>query len=299
MAHTIFIMQSLSYKILDLYTIFTITPLTDEITSSNKLYYNKKMLIATFNVNSIRSRLPIVLEWLKAKRPDILCLQETKVQDADFPAHAIEEQGYRVIFKGEKSYNGVAIISKEKPEKFTFGFKDGLPTDETRLIYAKYADLHIFNTYVPQGREITHEMYKYKIKWFERLLNLFSKKFKPSDKILWVGDLNIAPEAIDIHNAEQQQDHVCFHIDVRNAFKKVISWGFIDLFRKFHPSERKYTFFDYRTKNALEKNMGWRVDHILATEPIANLCKKCEIDLAPRKLPKASDHTILFADFEM
>jgi exodeoxyribonuclease-3 len=228
-----------------------------------------------------------------------MCLQETKVQDADFPISAFEELGYNVIFKGEKSYNGVAIVSKEKPLSFSFGFKDGLQADETRLIYARYSHFHLFNTYVPQGREITHEMYEYKIEWFKRLLNLFSQKFKSTDKILWAGDLNIAPEAIDIHNAEAQKDHVCFHIEVRNAFKKVMDWGFVDLFRKFHPSERKYTFFDYRTPEAVQKNMGWRVDHILSTVPLANLCKKCEIDLEPRKQPKASDHTILFSVFEL
>lgn len=258
------------------------------------------MLIATFNVNSIRSRLPIVLKWLKIHKPDILCLQETKVQDSEFPVEPITQAGYDVIFKGEKSYNGVAILSKVKILQHSFGFDDEtMSKDETRLIYARFKDFHLFNTYVPQGRDIEDQMYQYKLQWFERLLNMFKKKFNPSDKIIWLGDLNIAPTDLDVHNPKQHLNHVCFHKDAKNAFGKVVSWGFVDLFRKHHPNVRQYTFFDYRVRNAVENNIGWRVDHILATEPIAKICKNCQIDIAPRKEVKASDHTILFAEFDL
>lgn len=257
------------------------------------------MKIATFNVNSIRSRLPIVIDWLKINKPDFMAMQETKVQDHEFPAAAFIEAGYQVVFRGEKSYNGVALAGRIKPDRVSFGFDDGQPADESRLLVAKFGALNIINTYVPQGREIAHEMYKYKLKWFKRLRNLFEQNFKPSDKIVWVGDLNVAPEAIDIYNAAEQEDHVCYHIDVRKAFLKTRAWGFIDVFRKYHPEPGQYSYFDYRTLNSVQRKMGWRVDHILATAPLADKSKDCYIDLKPRLAPKASDHTVMVAEFEL
>ncbi|MFA7159757.1 MAG: exodeoxyribonuclease III [Kiritimatiellia bacterium] len=255
------------------------------------------MKIATFNVNSIRSRLPIVLEWLKESKPDVMCLQETKVQDPEFPMQPFLEAGYQVAFRGEKSYNGVALASLQKPQELKFGFDDGSAPDETRLITARVGGLCVVNTYVPQGREIEHAMFKYKLQWFERLRKMFAKRFKPSDPVVWVGDLNIAPEAIDIYNAPEQEDHVCYHKDARAAFEKTRQWGFVDVFRKHHPEAGQYSFFDYRTINAVKRKMGWRVDHILATEPLAKRSLDCYIDLKPRIEPKASDHTVMVAEF--
>lgn len=255
------------------------------------------MKIATFNVNSVRSRLPVVINWLKENKPSIMGLQETKVQDHEFPAQPFIDAGYQIAYRGEKSYNGVALASIAEPMEIKFGFDDGLPPDESRLLIARIGAVSVINTYVPQGREIDHAMYKYKLEWFERLRKLFEKRFKPSDRIIWVGDLNVAPEAIDIYNAPMQENHVCYHKAVRAAFEKTKQWGFIDVFRKHHPEPGQYSYYDYRTPNAVQRKMGWRVDHILATEPLAKKSKDCFIDLKPRLAPKSSDHTIMAAEF--
>ena len=255
------------------------------------------MKVATFNANSVRSRLDIILSWLKVNQPDVLCLQETKVVDCDFPALAFAEAGYRVVYRGEKSYNGVALISREKPTSVRFGFDDGGPPDEARLVSAKVGPIHIVNTYVPQGREIDHPMYAYKLEWFRRLKAYFDRHFTPRSRLVWVGDLNVAPEAMDIHNAEEQEHHVCYHVDVRRAFADALEWGFVDVFRKHHPEPGQFSFFDYRTVNAVGRNMGWRVDHIVATNPLAARSTNAYIDLAPRRQPKSSDHTFVMAKF--
>ena len=257
----------------------------------------KIMKIATFNVNSIRSRLPIVIAWLDKNKPDVLCMQETKVQDHEFPAAAFTEAGYQVVFRGEKSYNGVAVASLTKPSKISFGFTDGGSPDESRLLIAKISEIFVINTYVPQGREIENAMYQYKLEWFERLRKLFEKQFKPDDKIVWAGDFNVAPEAIDIYNAPMQENHVCYHKAVREAFAQAKQWGFVDIFRKYHPEPGQYSYYDYRTLNAVQRKMGWRVDHILATAPLARKSKDCYIDLKPRLEPKCSDHTVMTAEF--
>jgi exodeoxyribonuclease-3 len=257
------------------------------------------MRIATFNVNSVRSRLEIVLDWLRANEPDILALQETKVEDAGFPALAFREAGYHAAFRGEKTYNGVALLTRREAADVRFGMDDGGQRDETRLVAAKVGPVHVVNTYVPQGREIDHPMYAYKLQWIGRLRAYFARRFTPRTRLVWVGDMNVAPEARDIHNAEEQEDHVCFHADVRRAFAETVGWGFTDVLRKHHPEAGQYTFFDYRTPNAVQRGMGWRVDHILATMPLADKCTDARIDLEPRKRPKASDHTVLVADFDV
>jgi len=257
------------------------------------------MKIATFNVNSIRSRLATVSDWLAQNKPDVLCLQETKVPDRDFPVADITATGYHVIFRGEKSYNGVAILSKARPTDVRFGLDDGQPPDETRLVAGRFGSVQVVNTYVPQGRAIEHVMYQYKLKWFDRLRKWFDLHFTPKTQLVWVGDLNVAPAAKDIHNADQQANHVCYHQSVREAFERTKAWGFVDVFRKYHPEGGQYTFFDYRTANAVKRNMGWRVDHIMATPPLAAKSRDCRIDLAPRLKPQASDHTVLLAEFEV
>jgi exodeoxyribonuclease-3 len=257
------------------------------------------MRIATFNANSIRSRLETVLTWLKTNQPDVLAIQETKVEDKDFPALAFREAGYEVVFKGQKSYNGVALISRLPATDLIFGLDDGGPRDETRLLAAKVGSVCVVNTYVPQGRELDNPMYPYKLEWFRRLKAFFDRHYTTKQKVVWVGDLNVAPEAMDIHNAAEQENHVCYHIDVRRAFADTVSWDFTDVFRKHHPEPGQYTFFDYRTINAVKRNMGWRVDHILATKSLAATSKDAFIDMEPRRKEKPSDHTFLVADFDV
>jgi exodeoxyribonuclease III len=255
------------------------------------------MKIATYNINSIRSRMDALLPWLAEHKPDILCLQETKVQDSEFPAQPILDAGYHVAFKGMKAYNGVAIISRKKPDEVFSGLDDGGQADEPRLIRARFGDVNIVNTYVPQGREIDHEMFKYKIEWLKRLRGYFDRHFTQQDKLLWVGDLNVAIQPIDVYNPEARAKHVCYHADAREAFAFCQAWGFQDVFRKYHPEGGHYTFFDYRTIDSLGKGQGWRIDYILASPPMLKMAKDCHIDLEPRRQPKASDHTYMVAEF--
>lgn len=254
------------------------------------------MNLATFNVNSIRSRLDIVLDWLRERRPDVLCLQETKVVDALFPEAPLRAAGYHVAYRGEKAYNGVALLSLKEPESVRFGLDDGGPADETRLVAARVDGVNIVNTYVPQGRDIEHEMFQYKLQWFARLRKYFERHYSPRAKVAWLGDLNIAPEAMDVHNAERQANHVCYHADVRAAFARTVEWGFVDVFRKHHPEPGHYTFFDYRQRDSVRLNQGWRVDHILVTRSLATGSVAAGIDMEPRLKAGPSDHTVLWAE---
>jgi len=256
------------------------------------------MRLATFNANSIRSRLGITLDWLAANKPDVLCIQETKATDPDFPLAPFKDAGWHVSFRGEKSYNGVAIVSRKAPDSVKFGFDDAGQADETRLAWAQFGSLHVINTYVPQGREITHPMYQYKIEWLTRLKKLFKKRLPANAKAAWLGDLNVAPDAMDIYNSSQQEDHVCFHVDIRKAFADAVAFGFVDVFRKHHPEPGQYSYFDYRTVNAVKRGMGWRVDHILCTRGLADQSTDAFIDLKPRLADKPSDHTFMVADFK-
>lgn len=257
------------------------------------------MIVATFNVNSIRSRLGIVMDWLKAFHPDVLAIQETKTPDEGFPVEAFRQAGYHVIFRGQKSYNGVALASRMEPRDMVFGLDDGGPADDTRLAAARCGSLVVVNTYVPQGRDIEHEMFRYKLQWFARLRRYFERHYTPRQFVVWVGDMNVAPEAMDIHNAEQQTHHVCYHEDVRRAFADVVGWGFVDVFRKHCPDPGQYSFFDYRMKEAVRRNQGWRVDHIMATRPLAARSMRAWIDREPRMAERPSDHTVVAAEFDV
>ena len=256
------------------------------------------MRIATFNANSIRVRLDTVLSWLSRHEPDVLCLQETKVTDELFPREPFLRAGYHVIFKGQKAYNGVAIVSKREPMDVSTGLDDE-PPDDARLIRARIGDVTVVNTYVPQGRDITHDMYRYKIRWFDRLRAGFDRRDRPDGLLFWVGDINVAAEPIDVHNPEQRGDHVCYHVDARNAFARCRAWGFEDVFRKHHPEPGQFTFFDFRTPNAAKRGLGWRIDYILATARLAATSRSCFIDMEPRMGEKPSDHTFLVADFDL
>ena len=254
--------------------------------------------IATYNVNSIRSRLQIIIPWLEEHRPDVLCMQETKVADVQFPLGEFQAAGYHTIFRGTGQYNGVAIASRKKPEAIQYGLSDGGPPDEDRLIAGVFAGIPVVNTYVPQGRERESPQFAYKLAWFERMKSFFASRYRPNAPLIWCGDLNVAPEAIDVHNPRRLLGHVCFTPEVWEAFASVRSLGLSDIFRKHHPGETgRYTFFDYRVPKAVERGLGWRVDHILATEPLAADSLDCDIDMKPRLAERPSDHTILVADF--
>ncbi|HID87597.1 MAG TPA: exodeoxyribonuclease III [Anaerolineae bacterium] len=256
--------------------------------------------VATYNANSIRSRLELVLDWLRREVPDILCLQETKVQDADFPASAFRDVGYHVVFRGQKAHAGVAIVSREEPQEIAFGFDDGGEPDEARLIRAVIRGIPVVNTYVPQGRSPDSPQFQYKLAWLARLQALFERHYSPQEPLLWMGDFNVAPEPIDVHNPKRLKNHVDFHPEARTALERVKEWGFVDVFRLHHPDEPgQYTFWDYRVRGALERGLGWRVDHIWATEPLARQSTGAWIDVAARRAERPSDHTFLVAEFAL
>jgi len=255
------------------------------------------MKIASFNVNSLRARLVLVLRWLSQHHPDVLCVQETRVQDIDFPADVFAKTQYQYVFKGQKKYNGVAIFSRSEITNVEFGFEDE-PKDQSRLVKAETNGIVIVNSYVPQGYLPESEKFEYKLNWFSRLLAFFDKNFKPADPVLWVGDFNVAPEAIDVYDPDGLSGHVCFHPDVRKALKRVSRWGFVDVFRMHCDRPGQYTFWDYRLKNSLKRNLGWRLDHIMATEPLAKRSTACYIDKEPRLADRPSDHTPVIAEFD-
>ncbi len=256
--------------------------------------------VATFNANSIRTRLDQILQWLDREQTDVLCVQETKVQDEDFPEDAIREAGYHVVYRGQKGHAGVAILSSVEPEGVEYGFNDGDESDELRLIRGSYAGVPVVNTYVPQGRSVDSEHFRYKLNWFDRLRDLFDRYYEPGEPLLWMGDFNVAPEPVDIYDPQAKANHVDFHPDVREALDKVKDWGFVDVFRLHHPDEEdQYTYYDYRAKDPIERGVGWRVDHIWATEPLADVSTESWIDIEARRADRPSDHTFLVASFDL
>ncbi len=256
--------------------------------------------IATFNCNSVRSRMPLILDWLKQEAPHVLCLQETKVQDAEFPVVEFTTAGYHVVFRGQKAQAGVAVATVEEPQEVRFGLDDGGPADEARLVRLKAHGITIVNTYVPQGQSVDSPLFAYKLEWLERLRRYFDRHFSPDELLVWCGDFNVAPEDIDVHSPAKLKNHVDFHPQARAALERIRRWGFVDVFRLFHPGEAgQYTFWDYRVPNAVERNLGWRVDHIWATKPLAQKAVRCWIDRKARLAPKPSDHTFLVAEFAL
>lgn len=256
--------------------------------------------IATFNVNSIRTRLEQVLAWLDREAPDALALQETKVQDHEFPAAAFVGHGYHIVYRGQKSHAGVALATREEPQQVSFGLDDAGEPDEARLISARVCGLAIVNTYVPQGREVESPHFAYKLEWLRRLRAYLERHYTPATPLLWVGDLNVAPEEIDVHDPQALRNHVDFHPEARAALQAVCAWGLEDVFRRRYPGESgHYTYWDYRVRNAVERNIGWRIDHIMATEPLAARCTQAWIDVDARRAERPSDHTLLVAEFDL
>ena len=251
------------------------------------------MLITTFNVNSVRTRLPILTRWLRDNHPDFLFLQETKTQDASFPAATFSALGYKSFFCGEKSYNGVAVLVKTELEaEVSFGFDEGDYT--TRVLTLRHKGLTVINTYVPQGKELSSPSYIEKKDFLARVKKVIARERE--GLFLWLGDMNVAPTPDDVTHPEDKKNHVCFTQEIRGIFADT-SEGLIDLLRKFHPEAGVFTFYDYRVKNALTRGIGWRIDHMLASSALAELAHDCSPDIAPRTWDKPSDHVPLTAKF--
>jgi len=253
--------------------------------------------IATFNVNSIRRRLELVLDWLAANQPDVMCLQETKVQDHEFPVDVFRQAGYFATYRGMKGYNGVATLSKAEPTRVLYGLHEGADNEDFRILQTVIDGIPIVNSYVPQGNSISSEKYAYKLEWFARIRHYFETQLDPQAPAIWLGDLNVAPEPIDVYHPDKRGNDPDFHIDAREAWKHAVAWGFVHVFRQLHPDRIQYTYWDY-FRNAYTRNFGWRIDHILATAPLAARCRAVEVDLKPREAAGASDHTVLWAEFE-
>jgi exodeoxyribonuclease-3 len=258
------------------------------------------MKIATYNVNSLRKRIDILHPWLRRHKPDVMCLQETKVQDQDFPLEAFADLPYVINYCGQKSYNGVAIFSRVEPEQVFFGFQDGgSQEDPTRLVRVVIQGIPIINTYIPQGYALDSPKYAYKLDWFQRLKRYFSRNLSAGKPAIWCGDMNVAPEPIDVHHPEKHVKHVCFHEDARQAYQNTVSWGFVDVFRHHYPRRQQFTFWDYRRPDALEANRGWRIDHMMVTPSLLPHSQTIKVDVNPRKAEQPSDHTILWAEFSV
>jgi len=256
------------------------------------------MKIATFNANSIRARLPILLNWLEQEEPDILCLQETKVQDQDFPSEPFAQIGYHAAFRGQKSYNGVAIISKSPLKESRLDlFEDG--DDQARFISGTIEGIPVVNVYVPQGFQVGSDKFQYKLMWLNTLFDHISNRYEPNAPLLVTGDFNVALEDRDVYDPEGFRGGVGFHPEEQALMERFFQWGLVDMFRNHTPEGNHYTFWDYRIPNGFKRNMGWRIDYILGTAPAAEKSNTIWIDSEPRGLEKPSDHTFLVASLAL
>ena len=254
------------------------------------------MLIATWNVNSVRTRLTQVIEWINYSQPDVLCLQETKVIDEDFPFKPFEELGYQVIVFGQKAYNGVAIITKIQAENIKKGFGSDFSfpskerfADQKRLISADINGLKIINVYVPNGSSLDSDKFNYKIDWLNCLTSFLDEEEKKANLICLLGDFNIAPSSEDIHEPLKYEGGIMASKIERNSLMNVIKGRFIDSFRIFEKNTGYWSWWDYRN-NAFELNKGWRIDHIYITKALSPTLKSCVIDSNPRGKNRPSDH---------
>lgn len=254
------------------------------------------MKIATWNVNSIRVRLPHITDWLSKQQPDVLCLQETKVVDDLFPAEALQEVGYESIYCGQKTYNGVAILSKSTAED-VLRQPAVLKDEQKRCIAATFDNVRVINIYVPNGSEVGSDKYQYKLQWLKQLHAHLKEELKLYEQLVIVGDYNIAPEDSDVHDPKAWQGSVLVSDKERDAFQAMIAMGLVDVFRQFEQEQDSYSWWDYRAA-AFRRNRGLRIDHILCSEPLSQQCHSCVIDKEPRSWEKPSDHAPVIAEFK-
>jgi exodeoxyribonuclease III len=254
--------------------------------------------IATYNANSVRQRLPLILDWLAENEPDVLVLQETKCEDAKFPLNDFEECGYHVAVHGQKTWNGVAIISRPPLQNVRTGFNDPLWPDDCRIITADVEDFKIINTYVPNGTAVNSDKFEYKLKWLQRFRQMLDERYRPTDNVVWLGDINIAPTPDDVYNSKRFYGGVGHHPLEFELLDRIKEWGLTDMFRKFTPGPGHYTYWDFIIITAAPKNFGWRIDHVYASPPAAGRCTSCVIDRQARFAEKPSDHTFVIAEFE-
>ncbi len=252
------------------------------------------MKIATWNVNSLRVRLPHVLDWLRANEPDVLCIQETKLKDEDFPAGEFEALGYHSMFSGQKTYNGVAVVSRS-PAADVGTDLPGLEDPQRRVLSANIDGIRVVNLYVPNGKEVGSDKYEYKLDWLKHLVAWSEALLAESSSVVICGDFNIAPEDRDVHDPEAWRGKVLCSEPEREAFRALTAVGFRDAFRKFEQPDDAYSWWDYRAA-AFRRNMGLRIDLILCSEALYDGVTACTIDREPRRLERPSDHAPVVAE---
>ncbi len=246
------------------------------------------MKIATWNVNSLRVRLPHLLDWLAAHSPDAMCLQETKCEEATFPAAELAAAGYCSIHNGQRTYNGVAILARDAPG----GVCRGIPefTDEqSRVIAADVGGVRVVSVYVPNGQSVGSDKYDYKLRWLAALAAWLEAELSLAPRLAVLGDFNVAPEDRDVHDPRAWEGQVLFSQPERAALRRLIDMGFVDAFRLFEQPEKSFSWWDYRM-GAFRRNLGLRIDHALLSPELARQCRACAIDVAPRRLERPSDH---------
>lgn len=254
------------------------------------------MKLATWNVNSLRARLPHVCDWLARAQPDVLCLQETKVTDADCPVASLREAGYHVLHAGQKSYNGVAILSRT-PLADTSTAAPGLDAEQKRYAAATVDGVRVISAYVPNGESIASAKYTFKLAWLAALRAHLEQELARYPLLAVVGDFNVAPEEQDVHDPRRWQNQVLFSQPERAALRALLDIGLVDVFRQFPQPPGSYTWWDYRL-GGFRRNLGLRIDHILCSRALAARCVACAIDTAPRALERPSDHAPVIATFE-
>ena len=255
------------------------------------------MKIATWNVNSLKVRLPHVLQWLEDNPVDVLCLQETKLTDDKFPVMEIGAAGYQVAFTGQKTYNGVAILSK-KPVPDIVKNNPLFPDEQQRIVAATVDNIRIVCAYVPNGQAVGSEKYSYKLDWLRSLTQWLAEERQKHPYLALLGDYNIAPEDRDVYDPVAWEGNVLVSPPERDAFRALQDIDFIDAYRLFEQPEKSYSWWDYR-QLGFQKNRGLRIDHILLSKALAPHCTACTIDRIPRKWTQPSDHTPVIAELDI
>ena len=254
------------------------------------------MKVASWNVNSLKVRLPHVLNWLAEARPDVLALQETKLIDDKFPVADIEQAGYHVVYAGQKTYNGVAIISRKPAEEVIYDIPD-LPDPARRILAGTFAGVRVVDLYVVNGQEVGSEKYAYKLEWLAKVTQFIAEELERFERLIVMGDFNIAPADRDVYDPAAWREKILCSRPEREALQKLFDLGLSDTFRLFEQEEKSFSWWDYRA-GGFRRNLGLRIDLILASGPLAELCRQASIDKAPRKLERPSDHTPVIAEFD-
>jgi exodeoxyribonuclease-3 len=251
------------------------------------------MKIASWNVNSLKVRLPHLLDWLAEQQPDALCLQELKLEDQNFPRAEIEAAGYHVAFSGQKTYNGVALLARQPIEDVLIG-NPHFPDEQKRLITGTVGGVRIVGAYMPNGQEVGCDKYDYKLRWLEALAVWLGEELSGHAKLALCGDYNIAPDDRDVHDPQRWSDCILVSPPERAAFRRLLGLGLADSFRLFEQPEKSFSWWDYRMLG-FQKNQGLRIDHILLSRALAETCTAAGIDRAPRKRERPSDHAPVWA----